>query len=394
MTTKPKITSFGKPFSYLKDPDLRRKETSDSLLRIEGALFSGEHFEDVEWRNINFVSCDFVGGYEISLSACINVTFTDCNFSGVLSWGDTLDVRFLRCGWIGQSVMYGERHSKNTVFESCDFRGTSSDKNHWGAVGTHGEALFINCNAKWFNLDGDAKLGLQGCVLEDVICEPSRKYGGSHVTIENCKLRGLFRMAGGGTLVQSLTIRDTVLENLDLFNATVKEDVVIERVRGGTLKISVKEGARNFVLKDSQIYGNANANANANAICSVYAGAFNTLLVENNIFGGGPGKRTGIGGGFEPGDKSPQPVLTQSLVFRNNKIPSLRSGRLNAAQVLLEGNTIDSLELQQGRIGSLKIVGITISRSVDFTNTQVKESNVQSFAKGQAKLEGSNIKLN
>jgi hypothetical protein len=38
-------------------------------------------------------------------------------------------------------------------------------------------------------------------------------------------------------------------------------------------------------------------------------------------------------------------------------------------------------------------VGNTISRSVDFSRTQVGQSTVQSLAVGQAKLEGSNITL-
>lgn len=387
MTTKSSIRNFGKYFSYLKDPEVRRRAVGDTPLRVEGALFSGESFEDIEWRNIDFVNCDFVGAYEIGLSRCINVNFVDCRFSGVLSWGESVDVRFLRCAWSGQSVMYGEEKSRSTVFESCTFVGSSANRNRWGAVGTHGEALFVKCRAKWFNLDGDARLTLQDCELEDVICEPSDKFGGSAVVMERCKVRGTLRMGGEGTRMNSLTIRDTVLDELDMHNATVTGDVVMERVKAGFLKISIKEGARNFVLRDSQVHGDDAA------VCSVYAGAFKSVMVENNVFGGGPGKRTGIGGGFEPDDTASQPVLTDILVFRNNTVPSLRSGRLNAAQVLIEGNTIGSLDLQQGRIGRLTLMGNTIARSVDFSRTQVGQSSVQSLAAGQAKLDGSNVTL-
>jgi hypothetical protein len=115
-------------------------------------------------------------------------------------------------------------------------------------VGTHGEALFVKCRATWFNLDGDTKLTLQDCELEDVIREPSNKFGGSTVATEKCKLRGSLRMGGGGTLINSLTVRDTVLEELDMHDAAVTGDVTMERVKAGFLKVSIKEGARNFVL--------------------------------------------------------------------------------------------------------------------------------------------------
>lgn len=131
MTTKSGIRNFGKTFAYLKDPEVRQRETGDAPLTVEGALFSGDSFEDIEWRNIDFVNCDFIGAYEIGLNRCIKVDFVDCKFAGVLSLGETVDVRFLRCAWGGQSVMYGEEKSRSTLFESCTFIGSSANKNRW-----------------------------------------------------------------------------------------------------------------------------------------------------------------------------------------------------------------------------------------------------------------------
>ena len=59
----------------------------------------------------------------------------------------------------------------------------------------------------------------------------------------------------------------------------------------------------------------------------------------------------------------------------------------------LHGCEIDSLDLSNSRIGSLEVSGNSISRTVDFSNTQVQESKVQPLAKGQAKLDGSNVKV-
>lgn len=59
---KRNIREFGKVFAYLKDPALRSKEVGDAVLTVEGAEFSGERFEGMEWRNIVFKNCDFIGG--------------------------------------------------------------------------------------------------------------------------------------------------------------------------------------------------------------------------------------------------------------------------------------------------------------------------------------------
>ncbi|MDM0007060.1 hypothetical protein QTI19_19915 [Variovorax sp. J22R203] len=53
---------------------------------------------------------------------------------------------------------------------------------------------------------------------------------------------------------------------------------------------------------------------------------------------------------------------------------------------------MDSLDLSHSRIAKLELTGNSIARSVDLTRTQVEQSKLQPFAKGQVKLEGSNIK--
>jgi hypothetical protein len=53
--------------------------------------------------------------------------------------------------------------------------------------------------------------------------------------------------------------------------------------------------------------------------------------------------------------------IATPMAFTAAELGSLRCGRLNAAQVLIEGNTIGALDIQQGRIGKLTIVGNTIS---------------------------------
>lgn len=385
MNRKKNIRSLGKTLAYLKDPGLRTRETGNAPLLIEDAEFSGTRFDGAGWRDLTFRHCDFLGAYEVNPISIEKAVFEDCRFSGIFNLGVLNDVRFTRCLIADTSHVVGDAGSVGVVFESCEMLGNDPEPNHWGSFGAYGEVSFVRCKARRTNLSGETRHLFRGCEFEDVHCGISKDGGGSVVRIEDCKLRGTFRLAPA--VLRSLTVRDTTIETLDLTNATVQGDVVMERVKGGALQIGIQEGARNFVLRDSQIYGDGDT------LCTVYAGAFQSVLVENTAFGGGPGKRVVIGGGFEPDEKNPQPVMTQSIVFRGVQVPSLRTGRVNAAHVLFEGNTIDSLELMQSRIGKLEIRDNSLARSVDFTDTQVGESNVQPLADGQAKLEGSNIRL-
>ncbi|MBN8749883.1 MAG: hypothetical protein J0I65_20535 [Variovorax sp.] len=272
--------------------------------------------------------------------------------------------------------------------EECQFIGDTSNRNRQGGIGTYGEATFINCKVKWFALTGDTKLVLRGCECEDVRVTLSGENLSASVLVESSKLRGEFRMIPAR--LQSLTIRDTQIDLLDLTGASVKGDVVMDRVKGGYFRLGVKEGAGNFVLKDSQLY---TGSSKVNETSYAYAGGFKSVLIENTDFTTDLLDKAVIAGGFDPDVKTPQPVLTQSYILRKSRVPILDASYLNAGQVVLEGNEIGSLDLSNSRIGQLEVSGNTISRGVDFSQTQVKQANVQLRRSDQVKLEGSNIKL-
>ncbi|MDM0099188.1 hypothetical protein QTI51_18035 [Variovorax sp. J22G73] len=65
---------------------------------------------------------------------------------------------------------------------------------------------------------------------------------------------------------------------------------------------------------------------------------------------------------------------------------------VNTTVLQLKECEMDSLDLSHSRIAKLELTGNSIARSVDLTRTQVEQSKLQPFAKGQVKLEGSNIK--
>ncbi|CAN5879583.1 hypothetical protein BH11PSE13_BH11PSE13_14200 [soil metagenome] len=84
--------------------------------------------------------------------------------------------------------------------------------------------------------------------------------------------------------------------------------------------------------------------------------------------------------------------VNDKFIVRKSKVPRLSTHHINTALYTLQDCHLDSVDLTNSRIEKLDLSGNTIARSVDFSNTQAKESRIQPLAKGQAKLDGSNIK--
>ncbi|WP_304306026.1 hypothetical protein [Pseudacidovorax intermedius] len=390
--TKKRIDKFGKTFEYLKDPETREREMGQSLLTVDGAIFQGIPFEDMDWKNIVFKNCDFFGNYDIGPNTQNNVRYEDCRFSGILSFGKTHNVRFLRCAWVGAPVMFAEKGSTDTVFESCTFAGKSPNPNQQGGVGSHGDAEFIDCYAKWFSLVGDASLTLRKCECEGASIETDSEansgddFLSSKVVIQQSKLRGYFDMRA--TSLHSLSIQDTVIERFDISRSTVKQSVVIERVKGGYLNM-YPQHADSLAVRNSQLYGNDNK------IFSAYAGSFRTIEIDNVTFGGGTNyPPVVVAGGFSKISESRISHVSENIRIKNSRIPYLASDYLNTPFFQIVNCEIDDLDLSNGRVENLEIQGNLIRRGVNFSNTQVKQSRIQPLTKAQVKLDGSNIRLN
>ncbi|WP_304306022.1 hypothetical protein [Pseudacidovorax intermedius] len=390
---KRKIDQFGKIFEYLKNPEIREKETGKTLLTVDGAIFRGITFEEIDWINIVFKNCDFFSNYEIGPNTQTNVRYEDCRFSGILSFGKTRNVRFLRCTWAGAPVMFAEKGSTDTVFESCTFIGKSPDPNQQGGVGSHGEAEFVDCYAKWFSLVGDASLALRKCECEGASIETDSEansgdaFLSSKVVIQQSKLRGYFDMRA--TSLHSLSIQDTVMEYFDISRSKVKENVLIERVRGGYLNASAHSMGK-LTISQCQILGRRK-----NFSFEVGMDSAEEVLIEHCNFGTDPTLSVGLGAGrpLEPNEWSTTPKNKYALI-RNSTLPVMDASWLESRHLRLENNTISSVDISNSRIGKLELSGNTISREVNLKGTHVKESKIQPLTKSQAKLDGSNIKLN
>ncbi|MDM0120863.1 hypothetical protein [Variovorax arabinosiphilus] len=388
MNTKKNIKTFGKLFDYLLDPQLREKGMGDALLTCEGAEIGGTIFRGLIWRNIRFVDCDFVGAYEIKLAEMSNCVFERCRFSGIFAWGVQNAVRFVGCTVAGASHLWGEEGSRGVTYEKCNLTGTSSDSNRWGSVGTYGEATFLKCNGRWMGVLGHSSLVIQDCTFDSMECKIDSKESKGivpHALIQGSRLRGRFDMVSSS--FQSLTLRDIVLDELDLTRARVKGDIVMERVRGGYINAYVGE-AKSLSMRNCQISGDGHK------VFEAYAGGIKTIEIDGVTFGGGLSTEpVTIAGGFSLKSVERISNVSESIVIRNSTIPRLDASYLNTRSVVLQNNTVDSLDLSNGRVGNLLIGGNNFARTVDFTGTHAQESKVQPLAKGQVKLDGSNVEV-
>lgn len=379
---KKDIKEFGKTFEYLKDDAARAKETGNAPMVIEGASFDGTQFHGQVWRHLKFVDCDFTGGYQIRLEAMANVEFRNCHFAGVIEFGVMTDVRFHGCYSQGNSNWGGQRGSKNVVFEKCRFIGSSSDRNRQGAIGTYGDATFLGCVIKWFDISADTGLVARDCDFDGVSYHPEN----ATVLIENCRLRGLFNMVPAG--LASLTVRDTVVDHLDFNRAEVKGDILIERVSGRSLLARIGGGLR-ITVRDSQFKSSPQGPSPFKLVSADTLHA----TIDNVQFLGG-GKPVELSFGLVGSkDEGVAPQVNQTFTLRNSHIDHLDATYLRSAHVRFEGNEFGRLELQHSRIGTLELLGNTIVRTVDFTNVEADDAKVQPLGAGQARLEGSNIRL-
>ncbi|WP_442782512.1 right-handed parallel beta-helix repeat-containing protein [Collimonas fungivorans] len=384
MSSKKPIGEFGKIFDYLQNPELRQKETGDALITINSASFGSAEFHGQAWRNIRFVDCDFASSYALKLKGSEDLQFDSCRFGGILGFGKMTRVQFSKCAGVGKLNLIGDQGSTKVRFEDCKFQGDDADQNHFGALGAEGETEFTRCQFKYMSIYGDTKLTIRDCQFENVDCPIDAATGGSEVLIENSKLRGNFDMRPAAFL--SLTIRNTVIDNIDLSEATVKGDVLMESLDAGYVN-ALFGSAASLTIRNSQIKGNGRD------VFQTSPAKIVRIDIDNVTFGKA-GEAVFIGGGFS--SKKEIARVNQSLRLHNCKIPVLASNHINTANLILDNCAIQEASFKESRISRLDIKNTKILERLDFTNTQVETQDLTTLApyKGRVdKLDGSNVKL-
>jgi uncharacterized protein YjbI with pentapeptide repeats len=385
---KNNVRTLGKKFDYLQDPELRTREAGDAPLEIRGVVLSGTVFDGLLWRNLKFIDCDFVGAYEIKADM-ESVAFEDCRFAGIFNFGKLTNVDFQRCLAKANTVVVGGTGSNGVRFSDCIFIGTETDPNRWGGMGSYGETEFTRCKMKWTNVVSETRHTIVDCEFIDVDCSVSKDGGGSEVLIERSKLFGKFDMRPA-TLV-SLTVRDTVLEYLDLRDATVKGDVTMERIKGGYINAYVKQ-AGGLRIRNSQILGNGRK------IFEAYAGGIQSIEIDTVVFGGDlSSEPVTIAGGFSLKSADRISNVSQSIDIRNSTIPTLDASYLHTQRLVLKNNQIMRANMSNSRVADLEISDTRITGKLDFHGTQAAQQKVDLSAGSTFgrvdQMDGSNIRL-
>ncbi|BEP69658.1 hypothetical protein GmRootV35_41720 [Variovorax sp. V35] len=245
-------------------------------------------------------------------------------------------------------------------------------------------------------------------------CTPRSKESGgvfADVLIEDCKLRGDFSMVPAD--FQSLTIRDSTFDTLDLSKATLKGEILMERVNAEKMNLAVASG-KAINLSGVKISGSGQK------VFYLAANRVTSVLLNDCVLPSAPDSEAPWVGGAEqePAYKS-RPPVSQSVTLKNMKASRIDATYLNTARLLVEGGNFQEVDMRNGRIGSLEISNTSIasalnlgssvidslmlssvvfSKTLNLSNTQIKEfkqvggTDIGKLGRNLNK-EGSNIKL-
>ena len=390
MDNKKSISQYGKVFEYLKDPDLRVKEMGEQVMEVKGALVSGVQFKGIEWKEIRFIDCDFTGSYELKLAALKNCSFEGCRFAGLFGFGLAKDVYFNRCVVRGNadSALYTDKGSTNVVFENGDFQSLAADRETWASLVMDGEAKYINCYVKWFHLSGGEKLDIERCRIEQSVIARSGIEVRPPVTIIDTELLGTTDMVSSH--MSSLTMRNCTVGVLDLKQAHVSGDVLIEKVAGEKLLVGVVT-ARSMTIRNCKIVP---VEGEKTAV-DLAAMGIEQLRIEGCTFGDRGELR--IDPGVELRDDQwtvggPKNKLTY---ITRCTMESLDATWTESQDLRIEQCTISSADFSNSRIGHLQIQGSTISQKLDLRNTRIQTHSIKDLEPSkyrQVLLDGSSIK--
>ncbi|TDK61289.1 hypothetical protein [Sapientia aquatica] len=401
MSKKTHISQLGKSFEYLQNPVLRSQEIGEQLLIIKDAFVADITFSKIKWENIQFVNCDFAGGYQIKLDELNNCRFIECNFEAIINWGTQTNVQFLRCKTYGGSNIIGDRGSKNVIHEECEFIGKTEDRNNYGFIASYGEVTFSQCHLTWFSLMGSTALTIIDCkligakILTDNLPNSGPDFDRSSIYIKGSVLIGLTKMINAN--LTNLTILNTHYESIDLTNATFTGDFRMEQCQGGNTKILVKERAQNFTIKNCHMQSNSKEKFRFYIACSAQTAFIDGLKIQNSSEVAEI--RFGAQGGIEIENGVEviyPPEFARKITISNTSIPQFNFEYSAANYFLIKDCEFDRANFRKSRYNKLEIINTRISRQIDFTDTKVDEQNIEFIAGFKNRIEltdGSNVRI-
>ncbi|MDR1849163.1 MAG: hypothetical protein LBQ75_03910 [Zoogloeaceae bacterium] len=388
---KQRARDLGKVYEYLKDVDLRIKETGKQRIMIKSTDFSGEEFSG-EWGHFDFVDCEFQSQYLIGLDWLVNCTFTNCYFNGIFGFGNAENVSFLQCKFVKESNISFLDESKDLIFDQCQFINHNADRNHRGAIFSDSEVFFIKCRGENFALYGYKKLVLRNFVSNGVIdlgtASPGEYIDKSQMPysdflLEDCDFtRGLEIV---NPKFNNFTMRNCKVDIFKTARSVVLGDMLIENIKKGHLDLSNTDFKGKLTVRNCSFFTHFEG-------FSFWCRAIITThtLIEDVICGTYP---TNVSGSGEYStEESRLPVtINKSFIIRNCDIPHLHVDWAQTEHLRIENCKCDTLLIRNGRIGKLEIIDCSLKK-LDVSNTQVQEQDVRVPAGCETLSAGSNLK--
>jgi hypothetical protein len=365
------IREFGRVYDYLKDAQLRLKERQRDRIVIENAEFNGEEFINVAWGYFDFVNCHFPTSHKIQLSQLANCNFVECEFGpsrndDQIYFGTTRDAVFKRCKFSQGTIgLHGAAH-----FELCEFINPDNNPNHRYSMGGT-DVILTKCTAQNYAWRGSEKLTLNSCLMK----KGSSRFvtGGAEFRPEFFLIDSTFEDAEKilwGIEAKNLTVSRCVAKGPFRTQGLVVEDTALfEHLREGFFSLASTSFHGKLHVKNCTFStpGKSTVEDTPDYLFICSGRIPKEVLVERVVCKGSDAcnlTSAHDGGKYFFTEKHKNEVF----IVRDCQIPYLKINWLKTKHLRLENCEIGQLEIRDGQIGKLEIVGTTYA-SLDLSRT-------------------------
>ena len=393
-----RIEDMPREYALLMDPEQRRAALGEQRMKISGADFGigGTDFYHRDWENIHFYDCIFYG--VTFLSRISNCVFEHCQFPGSNFQALVFEnVLFLRSDTLREAYLIAGDSSRNVRFVECDFGGTNSDFNHYGAIFFRGDVSYERCTGQYMGVSGTGTVTYRSCKFGaiDIINGEAidSKITRATVLVENCTFRATTRITR--SYLTNLTVRNSKFHVLEIGWADVQDDVLMEGIEAGAMMREF-DNARSITIRNSRFRG-INVNPEdmppKRRALDCLVSSDNRMNLQSVVLDNVECGRDE--GGFHEmvNDKVTKIIQgcrlmggTQATDLRHCKIPTAKM-MLNSVHVTIDNYEGDTASFATSKIGTLNFRATAIVKTIDFTDVHVQKLD----AKGLIRFTGQKI---
>ncbi len=380
------ISPTPEEMAFLNNFDLRQTTFKDNPLVIRNRLFDHSvRFDPFQWENTQFIDCDF---NECLLFHGIlkNVRFENCAFATVrFEEGEWDSVSFIGCAARGNFNM-GPRIGKNTLFDDCEFIGTTPAQLGYGGVadsyggigGTNGAVLYRKCHLERVYVNGGSSLVIQDSKMIDAFGKAKKN---ATLLLQNVEGQGLVAFNGQTSIFSTVTVKNSNFKVLSFEDATIG-NASFENIRAN-LGLSIVK-AENVMIKNVTLLSEEKPDKYLRYGLNTNSAKIKKLAIENCLFEGKQVALNLLGDRDMDKDDAPNGILPKdhvnvysttigTLTIRNTPIIRGRMEYMEVGTLLLENLAVQGANFSHGEFGQFILRNVLLSGEVDFTGTKIRE---------------------